>query len=75
MLVAVCYRYRPMYSDGASACFLPLIVYRPRPAGVRSVFQPARAGTIVLVDHDILQKIDAETMTYLFFVFSVAHKE
>ena len=39
------------------------------------MFQPARVGTIVLVDHDILQKIDTETMTYLFLVFSVAHKE
>ena len=64
-----------MYSD-ASACFLLLLpAYRPRPAGVRRVFQPARVGTIVLVDHDILQKIDTETMTYLFFVFSVAQKE
>ena len=71
MLVAVCYRYRPMYSDFRCSCLLPP-AYRPRPAGVRSVRD---AGTIVLVDYDILQKIDTETMTYLFFVFSVAHKE
>ena len=39
------------------------------------MFKPARVGTIVLVDHDILPKIDTETMIYLFFVFSVTHKD
>ena len=70
-IVAVCYRYRPMYSD---AC-LPASSCLSSPAGrcaacVTScfwlMFQPAHVGTIVLVDHDILQKIDTETMTHIY---------